>query len=172
MELGVTYNPSRPDDARVNGKGRFIVPAKAGLTLSVRATIGLSAGIGGVEGGIELGSGIGLDAAAEAGVSVDWTPRTGLELNAHLAAYVQPKFVFTIDGLIRAWILWYEKIWRWRLSNFEYGSNMRFGVRLPIHYKEGEPFDISYKKLQIERPEINAPKFIGGLIRDIRSRRS
>jgi len=172
LELGIEYNPARPEDTHITGQGLFVIPAEAGLSLFVRATIGLSAVIGGVEGGLELSAGIGLEAAAEADVNIDWTPTSGLELNASLSAHVEPKFVFTIDGLIRAWFAFYEEVWRWRLANFEYGSNMRFGVTLPIHYREGEPFNISFDDLVIERPDIDARSLLGGLIRNIRNRRA
>ena len=172
LELGVEYNPARPEETHVTGQGRFVIPADAGLRLFVRAGIGLSAVVGGVEGGLELAGGIGLEAAAEADINVDWRPSTGLELKANLSASVEPKFVFTIDGFIRAWILFYEKEWRWRLADYEYGSNMRFGVRLPIHYRQGEPFDISFDDLVIERPTISARSFLSGLIQDIRGNRN
>ena len=172
LELGITYNPARPEDTHITGAGRFVVPAEAGLRLFIRATIGLSAGIGGVEGGLELGAGIGLQAAAEAGVNVDWTPKKGLELRATLGAYVQPKLIFTIDGLIRAWFLWWEKIWRWRLADYEFGPDLRFGVQLPIVYKQGQPFNISFDDIKFQKPKISAKSLLGGLIRDIRKRRS
>jgi hypothetical protein len=171
LELGIEYPPARPEETHVTGRGRFVIPAEAGLRLYVRATIGLSAVIGGVEGGLELAGGLGLEAAAEASVDVDWTPTTGLALNASLSAYIQPKLTFTIDGLIRAWFAIYEKIWRWRLVDYEYGPDLRFGVRLPIHYREGEPFDIAFDDLEFTRPRIDARSFLGGLIRDIRERR-
>ena len=125
-----------------------------------------------MEGGLELSGGLGLEAEASAAISVDWTPETGLELRADLGAFVQPKFVFTIDGVIRAWILFYEEEWRWRLADYEYGPDLRFGINLPIVYREGEPFNISFDDLEVQSPNIEPSSFIGGLIRDIRSSRS
>lgn len=171
LELGLVYNPAREEETHVTGQGRFVIPADAGLRLVVSATIGLDALIGGVEGGLELGGGLGLQASAEANINVDWTPTSGLELNANLGAFVQPKFVFTIDGVIRAWFTFYEEVWRWRLANYEYGSNLRFGVQLPIHYREGEPFNISFNDIQLTYPQIDAQSFLRGLIRDIREQR-
>jgi hypothetical protein len=171
LELGIVYNPAREEETHVTGNGRFVIPADAGLRLVVSATIGLDALVGGVEGGLELGGGLGLEASAEANVNVDWTPTSGLELNASLGAFVEPKFIFTIDGVIRAWFTFYEKEWRWRLADYEYGSNLRFGVQLPIHYREGEPFDISFDDLQLTYPQIDARSFLRGLIRDIRDRK-
>lgn len=167
LELGITYNPDQPENTHITGTGRFVVPADAGLKLAVRASIGVDAGIAGVEGGIEVAGGLGLEATASAGINIDWTPDSGLELNANLSADVQPKFTFNIDGFIRAWVLFYEHEWRKRFANYEYGSNFTFGVSLPIHYKEGESFDISYDDIEFRKPDIDAGSFIGGLLRNL-----
>jgi len=167
LELGITYNPDQPENTHITGEGQFVIPADAGLKLAVRASIGVDAGIAGVEGGIEVAGGLGLEATASAGISIDWTPSTGLELNADLSADVQPKFIFTIDGFIRAWVLFFEHEWRKRFVDYEYGSNFTFGVGLPIHYKEGEAFDISYEDIEFRKPDIDPTSFIGGLLRDI-----
>jgi hypothetical protein len=164
LELGITYNPDRPDDAHVTGTGRFVVPADAGLKLAVRASVGIDAGVAGVEGGFEVAGGLGLSATAAAAVSIDWTPNTGLELNATLSADVQPKFIFNVDGFVKAWVLFWENEWRWRLANYEYGSNLNFGVSLPVHYKEGEAFDLSMDQIEFRKPDIDANSFIGGLL--------
>jgi len=169
--LGIEYNPAREDETHLYGSAKFVVPAEAGLKFFVKATIGLNAVIGGVEGGLELSAGVGLNAEASAAVNVDWTPASGLELRATLAAYIQPKFAFDIDGVIEAWFAWYDKEWRWSLASYEYGPNMRFGMRLPIVYKEGEPFDISFDDIQFETPKIDS-SFLKGLIRDIKNSRS
>ena len=171
LELGIVYNPSREEDTHVTGTGRFVVPAEAGIKLVVRATIGLDVLIGGVEGGLEVAGGLGLQAEASAGISLDWTPASGLELRAELAASVQPKFIFSIKGVIKAWVAWWDKEWSWKLADYEYGSNLRLGVKLPVVYREGEPFQLSYNDLRIERPEIDPSSLLKGLIRDIREHR-
>jgi len=167
LELGITYNPDQPENTHITGTGSFVVPADAGLKLAVRASIGVDAAIAGVEGGIEVAGGLGLEATASASVSIDWTPSAGLELNADLSADVQPKFTFNIDGFIRAWVLFYEHEWRKRFANYEYGSNLNFGITLPIHYKEGEAFDVSYEDIEFRKPDIDATSFVGGLLRDL-----
>jgi hypothetical protein len=169
--LGIEYNPAHEDQTHLYGSAKFVVPAEAGLKFFVRATIGLNAVIGGVEGGLEVSAGVGLDAEASAGVNLDWTPASGLELRATLAAHIQPKLTFDIDGVIEAWFAWYEKEWRWSLASYEYGPDMRFGIRLPIVYKEGEPFDISFDDIVFEKPQIDS-SFLKGLIKDIKNSRS
>ncbi|MBL7731680.1 MAG: DUF4157 domain-containing protein [Chitinophagaceae bacterium] len=167
LELGITFNPDNPDATHITGKGRFAIPAEAGVKLAVRASIGVDAGVAGVEGGIEVAGGLGLKAEASADITVDWTPTTGLELKANLNADVQPKFIFNIDGFIKAWLLFYEDEWRYRFANYEYGSNLNFGVTLPIHYKEGEPFDVNFEDIEFRKPDVDAESFVGGLIKDL-----
>ena len=171
LSLGITYNPDHVDQTRITGRGRFVVPADAGLKLAVSASIGLDVLIGGVEGGLELAGGLGLEAEAGADVTVDWTPASGLALTASLFASIQPQLLFSIDGFIRAWILFYEQEWRWNLADYRYGPDLRFGVRLPITYREGEPFNPSFDDIELTYPQINAPSFLRGLIRDIRGSR-
>ena len=171
LELSVVYTPTREEDTRISGRGKFIIPADAGLKLAISASVGVSAVIGGAEGGFEIAGGIKLSAKADASVNVNWTPSTGIELNARLSAGVEPKFTFDIEGFVRAWALGLEKRKGWNLVSYEYGSNMRFGVYLPIRYREGEPFDISFEDIRFERPQISEG-FLKGLIRDIKNKNS
>src|SRR5262249_18696758 len=86
----VTYNPSHEENTKVTGTAKFRVPAEAGIRLYVRAGIGLSVGIARVAGGIEIGGALGIEGAAEAGVTVNWTPTAGFKLDAQASVYVQP----------------------------------------------------------------------------------
>ena len=56
---------------------------------------------------------------------------------------------------------------RWQLAALEYGSGLRFGLRLPIHYQEGRPFDISWSDIEIIKPDLNATDILTGLIKKI-----
>lgn len=174
-KLGIEYNPAQEDQTHLYGSARFVVPADAGLKFFVEATIGLDALIGGVEGGLELSAGLGLKAEASAGVNVDWTPTSGLKLNANLAAHIQPKLSFDIDGLIRAWVgVWpvkYTKTWKWKLASFEFGSNMRAGIELPIHYEDNKPLNIAFEDIKFTRPKLDK-NFLKGLIRAVKNRRA
>ena len=165
LRLGVVYTPSAEQDTRVSGDAHLNIPADAGLRLAVRA--GLAIGIPGVgvSGGLELGGTLGLEGAAEAGVHIDWTPSEGLAIDAFGRIYVQPKFKFDISGYVEAKALFftvYEN--RWELASFEVGSNLRFGICFPIHYREGEPFDISLDDVVFEVPDVSPRQIIGDLI--------
>ena len=169
LRLGITYNPSREEDTRVTGNAHLNIPADAGLRLSVNGGLGAGIPIVSATAGLEVGGELGLQGAVEAGVDVDWRPGTGLEINANGEIYVEPKFKFDVSGFVKVeadllltTIDLYEK--RWNLASFEYGSNLRFGIRFPIHYKEGEPFDISLDDVQFQVPEISPRDILGDLI--------
>ncbi|RAW01584.1 eCIS core domain-containing protein [Pseudochryseolinea flava] len=172
VELGITYNPDKPEDTEVTGKGKFVIPAEAGLKLAVRASIGLSALIGGVEGGLEVAGGLKLEASASADLDVNWSPSKGLELNANLNADVTPKFIFEITGFIKAWFAWYDKVWKWKLKSYEFGSNLNLGVTLPIKYKSGQDFNVSYEDMKFRKPDIDPSSVLKGLISEIKNQRS
>jgi hypothetical protein len=163
----VKYNPQQEESMSVTGTAKFRVPAEAGLRLSVKAGIGLSIGIARVSGGIELAGSLGIEGAAEAGVTVNWTPTTGFKLDAEASISVQPKFKFEVNAFIEAtldlWITEISETWRWNLASFEYGSAMKFGIKFPVHYEENKPFDISLNDVQFEAPDISVGDFAKGI---------
>lgn len=165
LKLGITYNPSHEENTHVTGSAHLRVPADAGLRLAVRAGIGL--GIPGVSvtGGLEIGGTLGIEGAAEAGVNIDWTPATGLDINANVSVHAQPAFTFDISGYVRAKALFWEVYSnRWTFASFRCGSDYRFGISLPIHYHEGKPFNISLDDVQFEAPDISPSQILSDLI--------
>jgi hypothetical protein len=172
LAVGVTYNPDKEQDTQVTGRGQFVVPAHAGLTLSVSGSLG--AGIPVVSGraGLELSGGLGIAGALVSGVEINWTPQQGLVLDAKAEISAQPKLRFAINGfvLIEAdlWVTTvslYDKTWK--LGSVEYGSGMTFGLALPIHYEEGKPFDLSLEDLEIKKPDMKPREVLTGLIGQI-----
>jgi hypothetical protein len=163
----VKYNPAEEENMSVTGNAKFRVPAEAGLRLFVRAGIGLSIGIARVAGGIELGGALGIEGAAEAGVTVNWTPTQGFKLDAEAAVSVQPKFKFDVNAYVEAvldlWVTEFRKEWKHNLAAFEWGPSMKFGVKFPVHYEENKPFDISLDDVQFEAPDINVADFAKGI---------
>jgi hypothetical protein len=172
LHLEVTYNPDHESDTLVQGAAEFFVPADAGLRLNIHAGLGAGIPIVSATAGLEIGGKLGIEGAARAGVQVSWTPTTGLDLAAEAEIYAEPKFTFDITGyvLVEADLLFttielYSK--RWRLAQFEYGSGLRLGAKFPIHYREGQPFDISFDDIQIEKPDIDPMQLLTGLIEQI-----
>jgi hypothetical protein len=169
LGLGITYNPDHEDQTHVTGGAKLVIPAHAGLRLYIRGSLGAGIPIVSAELGLEVGGQLGLDGAVEAGVQVDWTPARGLVLDAEAEIYAQPKFRFDLTGfadvtadLFITEITLYEK--RWELAAFETGPDLRFGVRFPIHYEEGRPFDISWNDVQFQVPEVNTRELLGDLV--------
>lgn len=163
----VTYNPSHEENTKVTGTAKFRVPAEAGLRLYVRAGIGLSVGIARVAGGLEIGGALGIEGAAEAGVTVNWTPTEGFKLDAEASLSVQPKFKFDVNAYIEAvldlWVTELSKEWKWNLYSFEWGPSFKFGVKFPVHYEEGKEFNISLDDVQFEKPDISVGDIAKGI---------
>ncbi len=164
----VTYNPAHEEDTVVRGHGEFHVPAHAGLRLSVRGGLGVGIPIVSASANLEVGGQLGIEGAADAAVDVNWSPRTGLQLDATASLSAQPKFKLDVTGLVLveadllvSTITLYEK--RWQLAAVEFGSDMTFGLTFPIHYKSGEPFDVKLDDVQFQLPEIDP----GSMLRDL-----
>jgi hypothetical protein len=97
-------------------------------------------------------------------VHVDWTPRQGLSIDAEAAFHAEPKFKFDVSGYVAVTALGFSVYDnRWELAAYELGSNLRFGVRFPVHYREGEPFSVSLDDVQFEVPEVDPGAMIGQL---------
>jgi hypothetical protein len=168
VELSVTYNPAHEEDTLVHGHAALHIPAHAGLRLFVSAALGAGIPLVDAKAGIELGGSLGIEGALHAAVDVDWSPKRGLVLDANAEVYAEPKFKFDITGfvLVELDLLFttktlYEK--KWQLAAVEYGSGLRLGMKLPIHYEEGKPFNISLSDIQFEVPHIDAMSTIKGL---------
>jgi hypothetical protein len=172
VALKVTYNPARPDDTTVSGRGNFVVPAHAGLRLSVDGGLGAGIPIVSATAGITVFGEIGVAGAASAGVAVAWTPRAGIVLDARGEIFVEPKFKFGVEAFVDVsadlWITTIELYHhKWKLADFEYGSNLRFGLSMPIHYESGKPFDISFDQIQWTYPHIEPSELLGGLMKQL-----
>ncbi len=168
LRIGITYNPAHEEDTHVTGDAHLRVPADAGLRLSVRAGIGLGITGASATGGLEIGGTLGIEGAAEAGVHIDWTPNAGLDLTADLSVTAQPSFTFDISGYVSVRALGmsvYDQ--RWQLASYSFGSDFQFGISLPVHYHEGEPFDVSLDDVQFQVPDIDPGSILSGLIERI-----
>jgi hypothetical protein len=170
LALGVTYNPDRPEQTRVRGRANLHVPAEAGLRMFIRGGLGAGIPIVSASANLEIGGRLGLEGALNAGVQVDWTPARGLVIDALGEIMVRPAFTFDVSALllveadigITSFELYSR---RWNLASFRYGTNMQFGLRFPVHYEEGKPFNISLNDIQFIRPEIDPISTARGIMR-------
>ena len=172
LSAEITYNPEHEDQTTVSGHGEFAIPADAGLTMHADLGLGLSIGIASLSGGIELAATLGLEGEAGASVDVNWSPQTGLALDAEGHITVNPKFVFDVNAFARAslGIGWFSisETWRYNLASFSWGPDIQFGVVFPIHYQEGEPFDMSFEDIEVIYPELDVIDMAKNLASDVK----
>ncbi|GHC57857.1 eCIS core domain-containing protein [Ulvibacter litoralis] len=169
----VTYNPDREEETTISGHGEFAIPADAGLTLRGDLGLGVSIGIASLTGGIEIAGELGLEGEAAAEVDVNWSPQMGLAIDATGRITVQPKFTFDVNAFARAsldlWLFSISETWRYNLASFSWGPDIQFGIVFPIHYREGEPFDMSFDDIEVLYPELNIGNMITGLAKDVKN---
>ncbi|MEO3406359.1 DUF4157 domain-containing protein [Mucilaginibacter sp. CAU 1740] len=163
----IQFNPSHPEDTVISGGAKFSIPAKAGIQLHADLGVGLSIGVASVTGGIEVRGGLGLEGEASAAVDLSWSPTKGFEFNALGEIEVHPKFTFDVNALLRAsldlGLFDISKEWRKNLASFSYGPDLQVKVSLPVHYKDGEPFDVKTDDIKVTYPDINIPEIAGGI---------
>lgn len=160
LSADITYTIGQEDSISLGGHARFVVPADATLRFFGRAGVGLSIGVARVSGGIELGAGVGIRGAAEAQVDVNWTPRSGITLDAVGRVYVEPALRFDVNLYLEASALFLSHEWHKRLAQREFGSGMRFGLEFPIHYEQGQDFNLSWDDLRVIYPNIDFSEVI------------
>lgn len=156
LRVGIEYNPSHEENTHVTGDAHLNVPAEAGLRLGARAGVGLGITGASATGGLEIGGTLGISGAAEASVHIDWMASQGLEIDAEASLHAQPSFRFDVSGYVAVTALGaslYDE--RFELAAYELGSGLEFGVRFPVTYREGEPFDLSLDDLEFEVPDVD-----------------
>jgi hypothetical protein len=167
--LRVTYNPARPEDTTVSGNATFAVPAHAALRLSFHGGLGVGIPVVSATAGLNVYGEVGVGGEASASTAVTWSPSAGVVLDARASIFVEPKFKFGIDAYVDVsadlWIktieLYHET---WKLAAFEYGSNLRFGLTLPVHYESGKPFELGFDQIQWTYPHIDPKELVSGLV--------
>lgn len=172
LSLEVHYNPSHEDQTTITGGGQIHIPAMAGLRLFVRGALGAGIPVVSAEAGLEVSGELGIQGEAAAAVAVNWSPTQGLDLTAEASVHAEPVFTFGIAGyvLVEAdlWVTTielYSK--RWQLANVALGSGLKLGMRLPVHYREGQPFEIMPSDVQFDVPNIEAEQILTDLIKRI-----
>ncbi|BAL26841.1 DUF4157 domain-containing protein [Azoarcus sp. KH32C] len=164
LRIGIEYNPAHEENTHVTGDAHLNVPAQAGLRLGARAGIGLGITGASATGGLEIGGTLGISGAAEAGIHIDWMPSQGLAIDAEAALHAQPTFRFDVSGYVAVTALGaslYDE--RFELAAVELGSGLEFGVRFPITYREGEPFNVSLDDLEFDVPDVDPAALVDQL---------
>ena len=167
--IAAAFNPldENPDlDLQVGA--RLVIPAHAGVYISVRGAVGLSAGIASVTGGVTARGTAELRGGLEAAVDVHYQ-HNRFVVDAFAEISAAPVLRLSLDADVTAEAgalgLSYRAQKVWHLAGFEYGSNLRFGLRAPLHYASDEAFrPPSLQDIQFITPDINVRQLVGDLI--------
>jgi hypothetical protein len=140
MVIRAGFDPLEQDtNVRVGAQARLVLPAYAGLELSLRAAVGLSIAIGSVTAGITVTGGAMLRGGLDARVSLAYA-RSVLVFDAEAVISVQPVLTLAIDADIVAEALGFgEHRWPYQLAAWSYPTGLQFGLQAPFHYESDQP---------------------------------
>lgn len=172
VSVEVTYNPEDESSAKITGSARFEVPAEAGLRLTIQGALGAGIPVVSARAGLELGAELGVKGLASANAEVEWTPSTGISMEADVGVKASPQFTFDVTGFadVKA-DLWlttielYSK--RWKLASFTYGSGMEVGAKLKVKVENNEVKPISMNDVEITKPDIDPMQLAKGVIKQV-----
>lgn len=172
VAVDVSYDPEDESSARITGSARFEVPAEAGLRLTIQGALGAGIPVVSARAGLELGAELGITALASASAEVEWTPATGINMEANIGISASPQFTFDVAGfadvtadLVLDEIELYSK--RWELASFTYGSGMAVGANLKVQVENNEFKPISMEDVELTTPDIDPMAMIRGVTRQV-----
>ena len=172
VAVDVSYDPEDESSARITGSARFEVPAEAGLRLTIQGALGAGIPVVSARAGLELGAELGITALASASAEVEWTPATGINMEANIGISASPQFTFDVAGfadvtadLVLDEIELYSK--RWELASFTYGSGMAVGANLKVQGESNEFKPISMEDVELTTPDIDPMAMIRGVTRQV-----
>lgn len=156
--VGITWSPDDEDATELDGKATFVIPAYAGLKLTVDAGLGVGAAVISAIGGLSVWGELGVQASAGLGVDLKWKPGLGIKLNGEARADAEAVLKLGAGGFIKvvAKIIGtiYEE--RFPAGEFTLGSGLKIGVTLPVSYEPDKSFELDFSKIDIRTPEISA----------------
>ena len=153
--VGITYNPSHPDQTALHGMIHMHASAYAGLELYT--TVGLGLGVPGasITANVVLSGEARLEANVDNDTQLDWTPTKGVVIDNTLTTTVQPKLVITLAANVLATLgPFSHEFWHEKLAGVEYGSGLNFTLAWPIHYEENKPFNPTFDDIKVTPPSL------------------
>jgi hypothetical protein len=173
VAVDAKFDPEDLSTAKVTGTASFVVPAHAGLRLAISGAIGAGIPIVSAKAGLEIGGELGVDGEARADARVEWTPQTGVNMEASLSVTAQPKFKFDVTGFVDVTadlfiteIELYSK--RWKLASFEFGSGLTVGARLKARVEHNEFKVPSFDDIEFIAPDIDLMELAKNLIDQVK----
>lgn len=174
IRIGAAFDPMADNpNLEFEAAGQLYIPFDAGFYLTIPAGLSLSAVIASVSARLEMGAEIGVRGNFGLDSNIRYrAQRWSVATTAGL--YVNPRLALNIDGVLRAeagigpFSKSAEK--RWRLSSWEWGSNMRFGVEFPFSWASDQPFQFpSFDNIRFIRPDpIDFRSLIGDVVSQAR----
>jgi hypothetical protein len=152
--VGITYNPSHEDEAKVDGKLHLHASAYAGIELATQVGLGLGVTGASVSGNIDLGGELRIDANLDDDSHATWSPDAGLVVDNTVTATVSPSFVIHLGASVDAelgpldFTLWHENF-----ADFPFGSGLQVGLSWPVHYESNKPFEPSFDDIKLNPPK-------------------
>ncbi len=169
VKAKATIDLSKDENAlEFQAAAELFVPAHAELVLAVHGGLGLSLAIASATGGIELAASLGLMGALSTKVQINYQNGIfALDAVAELSA--QPSLKFDISAYVKVEVdlfITTIEVYRkdWKLASKEWGSGLKIGVRFPVHYETGKPFNLSLDQLEFIKPEIDIKQAVKDLL--------
>jgi hypothetical protein len=138
IRILTAFNPLEPNpDLEVEAGARLVIPAHAGIALSIRGAIGLSAGVASVTGGLTVTGEAGIRGGLEAGVQIRYA-RGMFSLDAEASLRASPVLRVLLDADVTAeagafgFEIRRQRVWR--LTGFELPLGGEVGLTMPVHY--------------------------------------
>ncbi len=138
IRVAVAFNPLEADTAfTADGHAELNIPAYAGAYLRLRGSIGLSAAIASLTGGIEATAELGLEGGLRNRIDLHYTP-DGFSVDATARISAHPVFRLDLAANVIAEIgaLGLTQEWRkdWQLYHYEVGAGWEMGLEAGIGY--------------------------------------
>jgi hypothetical protein len=166
LKVKAAFDPAKEESKfEFSGGGELYVPAYAEIALGVHGGIGLSLAIASATGGIELVGALGLQGALSAMVQIAYQDsKFMVDAVAELSA--QPVLKFSINAYVKVDVILIGEVYRkdWNLASKEWGSGLKIGMRFPVHYEFGKPFEISLSQVEFIVPDIDYKKAVKDLL--------
>jgi Domain of unknown function (DUF4157) len=169
VKAAATLDMSKPEASlEFLAKAELYIPAYADLRLAVHGGIGLSLAIASATGGIELAAILGVRGALSTPVQIQYKNNLFV-VDAMAEILAQPVLKFDISAYVKVdldLLLTTIEVYRkdWKLASREWGSGLTVGLRFPVHYEAGKPFNLSLDQLQFVKPEIDVMKAVKELL--------
>ncbi|MGW7018086.1 eCIS core domain-containing protein [Streptomyces decoyicus] len=171
MKIGAAFNPLAKDSALdVAARAQLVLPASAGVELSLRAAAGLSVIVASITGGITVTGGVHLAGGLDAKVALSYAKQV-LVLDAEAAIRVRPVLTLGISADITAEAsLLGTKRWPYKLASYAYPLGLEFGMVVPFHYQSDKTLQPPQAKdIRWIVPDINVRSLTSSLAGRVRT---